>query len=258
MSTILTDTHTHLYVKEFAGDLKALLQKSISNGVGRYYLPNIDEDSIEDMLAVEAAWPEQCYAMMGLHPCSVTEAVDEQLQTIRTWLDKRSFAGIGEIGLDLYWDKTHFEAQKKALNQQLDWAVEFGYGVSIHCRSAFDELMTLLKARTSNPRSVFHCFSGTVEQAKQVLALGNFKLGIGGVLTFKNGGLEPVVRELALSEFVLETDAPYLAPVPWRGKRNEPVYLLEIARKMAEIKSCSLEEIARVTTENAENIYQKR
>lgn len=258
MSYTLTDTHTHLFVKEFSGDLKILLQKSIANQVTRYYLPNIDGSTIEEMLKVEQDWPEHCFAMMGLHPCSVDETVDEQLALVRHWLDKRAFAGIGEIGLDLYWDKTHFDAQKKALNLQLDWAVEFGYGVSIHCRSAFDELYTLLKDRKTLPRSIFHCFSGTLEQAQQIIALGDFKLGIGGVLTFKNGGLEPVVRALGLENFVLETDAPYLAPVPWRGKRNEPVYLLEIARKMAEIKEMSLDEIARITTENAENIYQKR
>jgi TatD DNase family protein len=258
MNYSFTDTHTHLYVKEFSGDLPALMQKALANQVKRFYLPNIDSSSIEEMLAVEAAWPEQCLPMMGLHPCSVDEQVDRELAIVRSWLERRPFAGIGEIGLDLYWDKTHFEAQKKALNQQLDWALEFDYGVSIHCRSAFDELYTLLKSRSALPRSVFHCFSGTVEQAEQIIALGNFKLGIGGVLTFKNGGLEPVVRELDLSNFVLETDAPYLAPVPWRGKRNEPVYLLEIARKMAEIKGCGIDEIGRITTENAENIYQKR
>ena len=258
MTYTFTDTHTHLYSKEFAADLKRLMQKSTANQISKYYLPNIDSSSIEAMLEVEAAYPGQCLAMMGLHPCSVDEQSEEQLATLRQWLEKRQFAGIGEIGLDLYWDKTHFEAQKKAFMQQLDWALEFDYGVSIHCRSAFDEMYALLKSRDRRPRSVFHCFSGTLEQAQQIIDLGDFKLGIGGVLTFKNGGLEPVVRELSLEHFVLETDAPYLAPVPWRGKRNEPVYLLEVAKKMAEIKGMSLDEIARVTTENAEKIYQKR
>lgn len=258
MSYYLTDTHTHLYSKEFTTDLPALLSKAIANGVSQFYLPNIDSGSTDAMLKVEALWPDNCYAMMGLHPTSVDDKVEAELQHVRDWLDKRRFFAIGEIGIDLYWDKTHFEAQQFAFNKQLDWALEFDYAVSIHCRNAFDELYTLLSQRSKLPNCVFHCFSGTLEQAHKILDLGNFKLGIGGVLTFKNGGLDQVVKGLDLSHFVLETDAPYLAPVPFRGKRNEPVYLLEIARKMAEIKAISLQEVAETTTLSAEYIFKKR
>ena len=258
MSFSFTDTHTHLYSKEFRADLPALMQKAMHNGVQKFLLPNIEADSIEAMLQVEAMWPDNCYAMMGLHPTSVADDVEQQLQVVRQWLDKRSFYAVGEIGIDLYWDKTHFEAQKMAFNKQLDWAIEFGYGVSIHCRNAYEELMTILKSRSKLPNAVFHCFSGSVEQAKEVVALDNFMLGIGGVLTFKNGGLDAVVKEIDLKYLVLETDAPYLAPVPFRGKRNEPVYLLEIAKKMAEIKGISLQELAETTSLNAETIFKKR
>jgi TatD DNase family protein len=258
MSSYFVDTHTHLYSKDFNADLESLLKKSIDNQVGRYYMPNIDSTSIEVMLEVEKKWPEQCFPMMGLHPCSVDENVDRELSIVREWLDKRPFLAVGEIGLDLYWDKTHFEAQKKAFNLQLDWALEFDYAVSIHCRSAFDEIYELMSQRKALPRSVFHCFSGTVEQAQRILDLGDFKLGIGGVLTFKNGGLEPIIEHLELKHIVLETDAPYLAPIPFRGKRNEPVYILEVARKIAQLKGISMDEVARVTTENAEYIFKKR
>lgn len=258
MSFYFTDTHTHLYSKEFQHDLPALLQKAIHNNVSKFYLPNIDSDSIDIMLQVEQQWPNHCFAMMGLHPTSVDETVAAQLKTVREWLDKRPFFAVGEIGIDLYWDKTHFEAQKHAFNTQLDWAIEFGYAVSIHCRNAFDELYDIMKSRSALPNAVFHCFSGTTEQAQKVLDLGTFKLGIGGVLTFKNGGLDQVVRDLALEHFVLETDGPYLAPLPFRGKRNEPAYLLEIAKKMAEIKGISMQELAETTSASAEYIFRKR
>lgn len=254
----IVDTHTHLYSEDFKNDGAALIKKAIDNGASTFYLPNIDQTSIEAMLQLESLYPQNCFPMMGLHPTSVNETVEAELKIVRDWLEKRPFLAVGEIGLDLFWDKTFFEEQKMAFNKQLDWAIEYGYAVSIHCRAAFEEIYELMKNRSQLPKSVFHCFSGTLEQAKMILDLGDFKLGIGGVLTFKNGGLEPVVQGLDLKHFVLETDAPYLAPVPFRGKRNAPVYILEVARRMAALKDTSLEEIARITSENAEYIFKKR
>lgn len=253
---VLIDTHTHLYAEEFDKDRAALLEKSIANGVKKYYLPNIDSTSIGPMLELEAAYPEHCLAMMGLHPCHVNASVESELKLVREWLEKRKFAAVGEIGIDLYWDKTFFEEQKMAFRQQIDWALEFGYGISIHCREAFDPIFEVLSSYASLPRAIFHCFSGTLEQAEKILALGNFKLGIGGVLTFKNSGLDKVVSEIDLEHLVLETDAPYLAPVPFRGKRNEPVYLLEIAKKLALLKNKTIEEVAEVSSKNAEYIFK--
>ncbi len=252
----LTDTHTHLYAEEFDRDRESLINKAIANGIKKYYLPNIDSASIAPMLALEEKYPEHCFAMMGLHPCHVNASVETELNTVREWLEKRKFAGVGEIGLDLYWDKTFLEEQKMAFRKQIDWALEFNYGISIHCREAFDPIYEILSSYKTLPRSIFHCFSGTVEQAHKIVALGNFKLGIGGVLTFKNSGLDQVVSEIDLEHLVLETDAPYLAPVPFRGKRNEPVYLLEIAKKLALLKNISIEEVAEVSSKNAEYIFK--
>jgi TatD DNase family protein len=194
---------------------------------------------------------------MGLHPCSVNAGVDAELAIVRTWLEKRSFSAIGEIGIDLYWDKTFFEEQKKAFRLQIDWALQYSYPISIHCREAFDPIYEVLISYKKLPKAIFHCFSGTLEQAQKVLALGNFKLGIGGVVTFKNAGLDKVVEQIGLEHLVLETDAPYLAPVPFRGKRNEPAHILEIARKVAALKGVQMEELARVSTENAKWAFQR-
>lgn len=253
---VLTDTHTHLYAEEFNNDRASLMQKALANGVRKFYLPNIDSASIAPMLELEAQYPQHCYAMMGLHPCHVNASVESELALVREWLDKRPFVGIGEIGMDLYWDKTFVEEQKMAFRRQLDWALEFDYGISIHCREAFDPIYEILSSYKTLPRAIFHCFSGNLEQARKILALGKFKLGIGGVVTFKNAGLDKVVSELPLEDLVLETDAPYLAPVPFRGKRNEPVYLLEIAKKVALLKNCTLEELAEISSQNAEYIFR--
>lgn len=253
---VLTDTHTHLYAEEFNNDRASLMQKALANGVRKFYLPNIDSASISAMLELEAQYPQHCYAMMGLHPCHVNASVESELALVREWLDKRPFVGIGEIGMDLYWDKTFVEEQKMAFRRQLDWALEFDYGISIHCREAFDPIYEILSSYKTLPRAIFHCFSGNLEQARKILALGKFKLGIGGVVTFKNAGLDKVVSELPLEDLVLETDAPYLAPVPFRGKRNEPVYLLEIAKKVALLKNCTLEELAEISSQNAEYIFR--
>lgn len=253
---MFTDTHTHLYAEEFNPDRKQLIEKAIASGITDFYLPNIDSASIDVMFDLEAQFPKNCFPMMGLHPCHVNASYETELGIVKNWLEKRKFAGIGEIGMDLYWDKTYLEEQKTAFKAQLDWALEYNYGISIHCRDAFDPLYEILSSYKQLPRAIFHCFSGNTEQARKIIALGNFKLGIGGVVTFKNSGLDKVVEEIDLQHLVLETDAPYLAPVPHRGKRNEPGFLLEIAKKIAHLKNVSISEVAKMTTENAKYIFQ--
>jgi TatD DNase family protein len=254
---MITDTHTHLYSKEFDKDRETLVEKAIAGGITRFYLPNIDSASIERMLALEQQYPAHCFAMMGLHPCHVNQTVEKELELVKTWLGKREFAAIGEIGIDLYWDKTFLAAQQQAFKVQIDWALEYGYPIVIHCRNAFDEVYAVLQSFSKLPKGIFHCFSGNLEQAHKILALEGFKLGIGGVVTFKNAGLDKVVEQLELTDLVLETDAPYLAPLPYRGKRNEPAYLLEVARKIAELKNVRVEEVAKITTSNADFIFQR-
>jgi TatD DNase family protein len=253
---MFTDTHTHLYAEEFDNDRTSLISSAISAGISCFFLPNIDSGSIGAMLSLEKEFPAHCFAMMGLHPCSVTGNVEKELMEVRAWLDKRKFAGMGEIGMDLYWDKTFEAQQKHAFRIQCEWAVEFDYAVSIHSRNAFEETYQILAAMNTRPRGVFHCFSGTREEAEKVVTLGNFKLGIGGVITFKNSGLDKALAGMDPENFVLETDAPYLAPVPHRGKRNEPVYLIDVARKLAEVCGVELAKLEQVTCKNAENMFR--
>ncbi len=250
-----TDTHTHLYSKEFNADRDALIQMAREAGVTRFYLPNIDSSSVDGMLELEKKYPDTCFAMMGLHPCSVDAEVEKELAHVRSWLEKRRFVAIGEIGMDLYWDKTHVTEQEMAFRTQVDWALEFGYPIVIHCREAFDPIYEVLRSYQTLPKGIFHCFSGNTEQAEKVIALGNFKLGIGGVVTFKNSGLDKVIEQIGPEHLVLETDAPYLAPVPYRGKRNEPVYLTEVAKKIAVIRNLDLAEVARLTNRNSDFIF---
>jgi TatD DNase family protein len=252
---MLIDTHTHLYAEEFKEDRKSLIDAAVAAGIEKFYLPNIDESSISAMLSLESEYPTTCFAMMGLHPCSVKGNVTEQLSSVRSWLEKRRFAGIGEIGMDLYWDKTFASEQETAFRAQLEWALEFDYPVSIHTRNAFDEAHSILMSMPDRPRGVFHCFSGSEEQALKILALGNFMLGIGGVLTFKNAGLDKVIARIGASHLVLETDAPYLAPAPHRGKRNEPTWLSLVAQKGAEATGLELAEFCKITTGNALRIF---
>ncbi len=252
---MFVDTHTHLYAKEFDADRDDLIKKAIANGVSKFYLPNISSQSIEGMLALEKKFPNVCLPMMGLHPCDVNENYLQELEIVENWLKQRPFAAIGEIGIDLYWDKTFIKQQQQSFIQQIEWALLYKYSIIIHCRDAFDEIYEILKSYKQLPKGIFHCFSGNLEQANKIIDLGNFKLGIGGVLTFKNSGLDKVVEQLDLEHLVLETDAPYLAPVPFRGKRNEPVYLLEVAKKLAEIKNCSMQHIANISTQNAEFVF---
>ena len=251
----LIDTHTHLYLDQFAADRTETLQRAISNGVKEFYLPNIDSSSIEDMLALEAAYPDNCYAMMGLHPCSVKENVVEELKIIERWLEKRAFCAIGEIGLDLHWDTTYFEQQKLAFRQQIYWAIALDLPIVIHSRKSTQEVIAILKEEQHERlRGIFHCFGGTVAEAKEIIDLG-FYLGIGGVVTFKNGGLDKTLASIPLKHLVLETDSPYLAPKPYRGKRNESAYIKNIAEKLALVKGVDLAEIATITSKNAKNIF---
>jgi len=253
---ILTDTHTHLYSKEFDADRTVLIEKAMAAGVKRFFLPNVDSDSIPGMFGVAKQFPENCFAMMGLHPCSVNAGYQQELSVMEHWLSKRKFAAVGEIGIDLYWDKTFFEQQQDAFRTQIKWAKEYALPYVIHSRNAFDETMEIVNEfKNENIKAIFHCFSGNVQQAEQVIAAGDFKLGIGGVVTFKNSGLDKVVEAIDLKHLVLETDAPYLAPNPYRGKRNEPDYVLLVAQKIAEIKKISVEEVAAITTQNSKDVF---
>lgn len=249
------DTHTHLYAEEFNADRKDMIQKAIEAGIGKFYLPNIDSSSIQGMLQLEKDFPGVCIPMMGLHPCSVNERVEEELKIVESWLQKRKFTAIGEIGIDLYWDKTFFEQQKMAFRKQIDWALHYGYPIVIHCRDAFNEIFDILSSYQKLPKGIFHCFSGNLEQAHKVISLKTFKLGIGGVVTFKNSGLDKVVEQLDLKHLVLETDSPYLAPVPYRGKRNESSYLINVAEKVCGLKNIDLKTLAEITTKNSNEIF---
>jgi TatD DNase family protein len=220
-------------------------------------LPNIDLDSIEAMHKLESDFPNNCHAMMGLHPCSVTENWEKELAVIKSHLDKRKYCAVGEIGIDLYWDKDLLPFQQAAFAQQIEWAKEFDIPIVIHVREAFDEAFEIVdKLNDDSLRGVFHCFTGTVEQAKHIINYGGFKLGLGGVLTFKNSGLDKVVSEIGMEHFILETDSPYLAPTPHRGKRNESSYITYVASKLSEIKEINIEEVAEVTTKNAIELFR--
>jgi TatD DNase family protein len=250
------DTHSHQYSEELQPDLDAAMGRCEQEKIKYCLLPNIDKDSIDPMMALEKAYPMICKSMMGLHPCYVKDDFEMQLALVHAHLQKRDFIAIGEIGLDLYWDKTYFEAQKKALKIQLQWAVDWQLPVSIHCRNAHDELIQILHDAPALPTGIYHCFSGNLEQAQEALSFGQFKLGIGGVVTFKNAGLDKVVEAIDLKDIVLETDSPYLAPIPHRGKRNETAYLSIIAQKIADIKQIPVSTVAHITSQNAETIFK--
>lgn len=250
------DTHVHLYSKEFKNDLAKVINDALSNGVNRMLMPNVDVDSMAPMKQIAISYPRNCFPMMGLHPCYVKEDFLRQLQQMKNELDAASFVAIGEIGLDLYWDKTFFEQQKEALVIQATWGIEKKLPIAIHSRNATKEaIQTLQPLVCEELTGVFHCFVGTVEEAREILDMG-FYLGIGGVSTFKNGGLDQVLPHLPLDRIVLETDAPYLAPIPFRGKRNESAYIPYIAKKVAEIYQLPLEDVARTTTGNAQRLFK--
>jgi TatD DNase family protein len=251
----ITDTHTHLFSEQLIGELDPLLETSSASGIERFFMPNIDSTSIDAMFSVEKKFPGKCFSMMGLHPCSVKENWKQEMRIVEQWLAKRKFAAVGEMGIDLYWDKTFIEEQKTVFLMQVELANAYELPIVIHTRDSFDVAYELLrKIQKREPCGIFHCFTGTAEEAKKVIDLG-FYLGIGGVVTFKNGGLDKVIPEIDLKNIVLETDAPYLAPMPFRGKRNEPAYLIKVAEKIAELKNISVEEVANVTTENSKKIF---
>lgn len=252
----IIDTHIHLYAEEFENDRDSLVKDAINKGVTKFLLPNIDSSSIAGMYSVCDKYPEHSFPMMGLHPCYVKENYKEELAKIENEFDKRKFYAVGEIGVDLYWDKTFVKQQEDAFVIQLKWAYEKKLPIVIHSRNSTDEIIKLLKDNSAFiVKGVFHCFSGTIKQALEIMEMG-FSLGIGGVSTFKNSGLNKVIEQIDLKQIVLETDAPYLAPVPHRGKRNEPAYILDIANKIAEIKNIQVEDVATITTANAEKIFK--
>ena len=252
---MLIDTHTHLYLKQFDSDRKEVISRAEEAGIKKFFLPNIDSSSIDSMLKMEVDFPGKCFAMMGLHPCSVKEDYEKELQIVEEWLQKRKFCAIGEIGIDLYWDKTFFEQQKKSFLTQVEWAIDLQLPIVIHCRESIDITIELLQPYKNKVKGIFHCFGGTVEQAKKIMEL-DFLMGIGGVLTYKKAKLDEVVKEIPLEYLVLETDSPYLAPVPYRGKRNESGYVKNIAERLAEAKNLSIDEVAKATTHNALNLFE--
>ena len=227
------DTHAHIYLKEFDPDREEMLTRAREADVTKIYMPNIDRQSVDALLESEARYGDQCVAMMGLHPCSVKKDFEQELYHVEEWLTKRKFAAVGEMGTDLYWDKTFWEQQQEAFRLQVLLAKKFNLPIVIHCRESIDQTIGLLEKLVSDDLTgIFHCFSGNLEQANKIIAMG-FYLGLGGVATFKNGGLDMVIPDIGLENIVLETDSPYLAPVPHRGKRNEPSYIPEIAQKIA-------------------------
>lgn len=249
----LIDTHAHIYLPEFDDDRAAVIKKAADAGVKKILLPAIDARTHPLMLEAEATY-DACTAMMGLHPCSVSENWESELTIVKDWLKERSFVAVGEIGLDFYWDKTFAAQQYEAFERQIGVALRYDLPIVIHSRNATDECIKVVQ-KYPGLRGVFHCFSGNAEQTKKIIDLGFF-LGIGGVVTFKNAGLDKVVEQVELNTVVLETDAPYLAPVPYRGKRNESSYLKGIAEKIASLKGMPVEKVAEITTQNAKTLFK--
>jgi len=253
---ILTDTHTHLYSEQFDNDIDEVIANAIKNGVTRFFLPNIDASYTEKMLQLAKEYPQQLFPMMGIHPCSIKEAYKEEIAHVEQWLEKYPFCAIGEIGIDLYWDKSFLTQQQEAFRLQIELAKKYNLPFVIHCRDAFNEIFEIMdELNDDKMRGIFHCFTGDLTQANHIINYGGFKLGIGGVVTFKNSGLDKVVEHVDMQHIVLETDSPYLAPVPFRGKRNESAYLLNIAQKVAEIKRLTVAEVAEITTQNSIAVF---
>ncbi len=252
MQPYLIDSHTHIYLPQFDADREQVVASATEAGVQELYLPAIDSTTHEAMLQTEARFPV-CKSMMGLHPCSVKENYSEELDVVKSYLVQKKFIAVGEIGLDFYWDKTFVQQQYESFHRQIEWALEYNLPISIHSRDATDECIEVV-AQYPALRGVFHCFSGNEAQARKIMSL-DFLLGIGGVITFKNSGLDKVIEQVGLSHLILETDAPYLAPVPYRGKRNEPAYTKLVAEKVSLLLNISLEEVAQATTANAEKLF---
>tara|TARA_B100001057_G_scaffold240617_1_gene241008 strand:- start:150 stop:917 length:768 start_codon:yes stop_codon:yes gene_type:complete len=252
----LIDTHTHLYLEAFDEDRDQVIKKAIAEGVDRFYLPAIDSTYSSRMLDLEEKYPDHIRLMMGLHPTHVKENYKEELLHVEQYLAKRNFAAVGEIGIDLYWDKSLLKQQKEAFDNQILWAKEKELPIVIHCRDAFDETFEVLEGHKGDDLSgIFHCFTGSKEQAEKAIGL-NFKLGIGGVLTFKNGKIDQFLDQISIDHIVLETDAPYLAPAPFRGKRNQSKYLIYILRKLSKIYHRTEQELATITTQNALEVFK--
>ncbi len=252
----LIDTHAHIYLEEFNADIEEIFAFAEEKNVTHTYMPNIDHTTIDSMLALEERYPERCTAMMGLHPCSVKKDFEKQLYEVEAWLGRREFVAIGEVGTDLHWDKSFWEQQREALKIQAGLAKKYDIPLIIHCRESIDETIAILtEEKEDTLRGIFHCFSGDERQARQIIALG-FKLGLGGVTTFKNGGMDKIVPSLDLKDVVLETDSPYLSPVPHRGKRNQPGYLHLVAERVGDLKGVDVEAVASTTTANAEQLFK--
>lgn len=251
----LTDTHTHIYYHIDSPTLEEQIQRCQAQHIHRLFLPNVDSASIAPVLQTASAYPGMCFPMLGLHPCSVKEDFETELAKIKQAIDVQPIYAIGEIGIDLYWDKSTLAWQQEAFRTQIQWAKERGLPIDIHCREAFDEVFAILEELNDDKLfGIFHCFTGDLEQANRAIALG-FKLGIGGVVTFKKAGLDQVVSQIDLQHIVLETDAPYLAPSPYRGKENESSYLHYIAEKVADLHEISIEKVAEITTQNSKDIF---
>ncbi len=250
----LIDTHCHLYLEELQPDLDAVIKRAEEEGVTKFLMPAIDSNETERLFATEQRFKGKCIPMMGLHPCSVKENYDEELRMVEDWLSKRPFVAVGEIGLDYYWDLSFKEQQMVVFEKQIQLSLQYKLPIVIHSRNSLDDCIQVVSKYMGKARGIFHCFSGTLQQANKIIELG-FYLGIGGVITYKNAGLAEIMKAITLDYVVLETDAPYLTPVPFRGKRNESSYLKYVVQKLAEVKNISREEVARITTENAKKVF---
>ena len=253
---MLIDSHCHIYDEKFKDDIDDVIKSAQANGVERIFMPNCDSTTIEAMIKCEDNYPGICLSMMGLHPCYVKANYEDELKIVERWLSDRPFLAIGEIGLDFYWDKTFVKEQEAALRQQIEWALEYKVPIVLHTRDSIDETISIVSEFTSKGlKGVFHCFSGDEKQAKKITEELDFYLGIGGVVTFKNSKLKEAIKDISLDKIMLETDAPYLAPTPYRGKRNEPVYIRNIAEFLAAEMDISVKEIAEITSRNCDTFF---
>ena len=253
---MITDTHTHLYSEQFDDDRKEMMQRAFGAGISRFFIPAIDSSYTQRMLDLETEYSENVFLMMGLHPTSVKENYVEELNHVKEWIDKRNFYAIGEIGIDLYWDKSLLKEQQEAFRIQIQWAKDKKLPIVIHCREAFDEIFEILETEKGDDLfGIFHCFTGSLEQAEKAISY-NMKLGIGGVATFKNGKIDRFLNKIDIKHIVLETDSPYLAPTPFRGKRNESSYITQVIDKLVDIYHLNFKEISKITTQNSKDIFR--
>ena len=251
------DTHTHLFASEFDNDIDIVIKNALDNGISKMLLPNIDSTTTTKMLQLCDKYPNNCYPMIGLHPCSIKkDNLEKEISHVEQMLSQNKFIAVGEIGLDLYWDKSTLDLQKIAFESQIELAKKYKLPIAIHVRDSFDEAIEIVeRLNDDNLSGVFHCFTGNLEEAQRIINLKNFYLGIGGVVTFKNGGINKIINQVSLDRIILETDSPYLSPTPFRGTRNESKYLLNIAHKMAELYNIDIEDIAKKTTKNAIDLF---